>query len=53
MFVVDKAKKQNLIDNLRFYRLVRKIRKRVKHFLRKMTRVANSTQASRMAAKML
>ncbi|WP_434732634.1 IS66 family transposase [Wolbachia endosymbiont of Zygogramma bicolorata] len=53
VFVVDKAKKQNLIDNLRFYRLVRKIRKRVKHFLRKMTRVANSTQASRMAAKML
>ncbi len=53
VFVVDKAKKQNLIDNLRFYRLMRKIRKRVKHFLRKMTRVVNSTQASRMAAKML
>jgi len=53
VFVVDKAKKHNLIDNLRFYRLMRKIRKRVKHFLRKMTRVVNSTQASRMAAKML
>lgn len=53
MFAVHQAKKQSLIDDLRFYRLMRKIRKRVKHFLCKMTRVVNSTQASRMAAKML
>ncbi len=50
VFAVDKAKKQNLIDDLRFYRLMRK---RIKHFLRKMTRIVNGTQASRMAAKML
>jgi transposase len=53
VFAVHKAKKQSLIDNLRFYRLMRKIRKRVKDFLRQMTRIANGTQASRMASKML
>jgi hypothetical protein len=45
VFAVHQAKKQNLIDNLRFYQLMRKIRKRVKHFLRKMTRIVNGTQA--------
>lgn len=53
VFVVDKARKQNLIDNIRFCRLMRKIRKRVKHFLQKITRVAKGTQASRMAANIL
>lgn len=53
VFVVDRARKQNLIDNLRFFRLMRKIRKRVKHFLREITKVAKGTQASRMAANIL
>ncbi|WP_255446239.1 IS66 family transposase [Wolbachia endosymbiont of Aedes albopictus] len=35
VFVIDRARKQNLIDNLRFCRLMRKIRKRVKYFLQK------------------
>ncbi|WP_315850243.1 MULTISPECIES: IS66 family transposase [Wolbachia] len=53
VFVIDRARKQNLIDNLRFCRLMRKIRKRVKYFLQKITRVAKGTQASRMAANIL
>ena len=53
VFAVHKSHRQSLIDDPRFYRLMRKIRKRVKYFLRKMTITAKGSQASRMAVNML